>query len=164
MNLQRKKERFISDLRNRPLSFVFSKWILDRTPHIFEGERVKGIEWRHQLAAELGVDSHAISIIGTAALGFSLNPNKNFKYYDENSDIDLAIISHHHFEIGWNFLRNLGSEYYSLNGKQKAIIDDHRTRLIYWGTVATDKILPILPFGKKWHTCLSIASQKHPAD
>lgn len=164
MNLYRKKERFLSDLKNKPLSLVFSKWLLDRTPFIFEGERIKGLEWKERLAKELDVDSHAISIIGGAALGFSLNPNKNFKIYDGNSDIDLAIISYHHFEIGWNFLRNLGTEYYKLDYKQKAIVEDHRKRLIYWGTIATDKILPIFPFGKKWYSCLSTASQQHPAN
>ena len=125
MNLYRKKERFLSDLKNKPLSLVFSKWILDKTPHIFEGDKVKGIEWRERLSEDLGVDSHALSIIGSAALGFSLNPNKNFRYFDENSDIDLSIISHHHFEIGWNYLRNLGTELYKLNAKQSKRCFNH---------------------------------------
>ena len=164
MNIHRKKERFFSDLKSKPLSFVFSKWLLDATPYIFEGERITGIKWKERIATRIEVDSHAISVIGSAGLGFSLNPRKNFKYFDHESDIDLAIISHHHFEVGWNYLRNLGTDYYKLTQKQKNVIEDHRKRLIYWGTVATDKILTILPFGKTWHACLDDASHEHPAN
>ena len=34
--------------------------------------------------------------------------------------------------------------------KEKDSIRDHRERLVYWGTIATDKIIQILPFGKEW--------------
>ncbi|MEL7124434.1 MAG: hypothetical protein AAFO07_33670, partial [Bacteroidota bacterium] len=29
-------------------------------------------------------------------------------------------------------------------------LKDHRERLIYWGTIATDRIVQILPFGENW--------------
>lgn len=164
MNIHHKKERFINDLTNKPLSLVFSKWLLDRTPHIFEGKRSECLEWKESISQKLGVDSHAMSIIGTACLGFSLNPHKNFKFYDSKSDIDLAIISYHHFEISWNCLRNLKSGYYKLDYKQKSSVDDHRKRLIYWGTVATDKLLPIFPFGHTWQSHLDKFSKKSPAN
>ena len=32
----------------------------------------------------------------------------------------------------------------------RAALDDHRKRLIYWGTIATDKILPLLSYGVEW--------------
>ena len=162
MNIHRKKERFLADLRNKPLSLVFSKWILEKTPYIFDGNKVKEIEWKEELSKKLGVDSHALSIIGSAALGFSLNPNKKFRYFNEKSDIDVAIISHHHFEIGWVFLRSLGTGYYNLNPKQKASVEDHRKRLIYWGTLATDNILTMLPFGKLWFESLTKAASVFP--
>lgn len=38
--------------------------------------------------------------------------------------------------------------------KEQNSIEDHRKRLIYWGTIATDKILQILPFAQTWITAL----------
>lgn len=37
----------------------------------------------------------------------------------------------------------------------KQALEDHRNRLIYWGTIATDKILPILSFGKLWNEVIN---------
>ena len=150
MRLESAKQRFLQDLGEKPLSLVMSKWMIDRTPHLFYNSRNQCLEWKEKLAQKIGVDSHAILIMGTASLGFSLNPSKNFKLFDADSDVDVAIISHHYFEISWHCLRTLGTKIYKLNPKQKASVQDHRQRLVYWGTVATDRILPILPFGKKW--------------
>ena len=80
------------------------------------------------------------------------------------SDIDVAIISHHHFDLAWHELRNLGANYYSLNTLQRDSIDKHKSKYIYWGTIATDKILPVLSFGKEWIIGLSNMAQIHPSE
>ena len=100
-------------------------------------------------ASKIGVDSKAIVLTGSASVGFSLNPDNNLRAFTDTSDIDVAIISQHYFDISWHFLRNVGTKRYGYNRKQKDAIDDHRNRLIYWGTIATDRILQILPFGEK---------------
>src|SRR5690606_3802231 len=89
-------------------------------------------------------------LIGSAAVGLSLNPDKNFKEFNEESDIDVAVVSDHYFDISWHHLRNLGPRRHRLSTKEKLALQDHRERLIYWGTIATDKIIQILPFGASW--------------
>ena len=164
MKMKRLKETFVKELRETPISFLVSKWIIDKTPYIF-GDRVEPyLEWKECLSTKIGVDSHAISFTGSSNLGFSLNPNKNFKHFDKDSDIDVAIISHHYFDLSWHFLRNLGAEIYKLNNKQRASVRDHVSRLIYWGIIATDKIIPVLPFGKEWVNGLSEMSKIWPTE
>jgi len=162
MNIYNTKIRFLSDLNNLKTSLVVSKWLLDRTPFLFQAQRLNYLCWKESLANKLGVDSSAVSIVGSARLGLSLNPNKKFKPFDEASDVDIAIISYHHFQLAWRYLRNLGSKLYKLEPIQKSSIQDHRTRLIYWGTIATDKILGILPFGNLWLKALSETANISP--
>lgn len=81
---------------------------------------------------------------------FCLNPHKNYRLYNDESDVDVAIISELYFDIAWKELRNLGTKRYDLTPKQKASLQDHVDRLIYWGTIATDKLLELFPFGKEW--------------
>lgn len=131
-------------------AFVTSKWVLERIPFIFSDDLEKFIDWKERLSNLIGVDGKSISITGSAAVGYSLNPSKNFKEFDEQSDIDVAIISGYYFDIAWHTLRNLGPKRHSLTSKEKFSIKDHRERLIYWGTIATDKIVQILPFGESW--------------
>lgn len=126
-----------------------SKWIMERTPYIFQGKEIEYYEWKHKMASGIQVDARDIIITGTACLGYSLNPNKNFKKFNDKSDIDVGIISNYYFDIAWHELRN--QKYYKLDNHMKRAVEDHKNRLIYWGTIATDKILPILSFGKRWN-------------
>ena len=122
------------------------------------------IKWKEELSKKINIDSSAIIFTGSAGCGFSLNPNKNYKKFDDDSDIDLALISSHYFDISWHSLRNLGTKYYSLTHIQKNSVRDHEKRLIYWGTNATDKILSILPFGKLWIIALANMGRAKPCE
>ena len=158
------EDKFLSDLVTMPSSFLASKWILERIPFVFNQNNDLYIEWKEKLSELIKIDSSAIIFTGSAGCGLSLNPNKSFKLFDDDSDIDLALISNHYFDVAWYTLRNLGTKYYTLEPKAKSAIDDHVHRLIYWGTIATDKILGILPFGKTWTIALDKMGQEAPFD
>lgn len=158
------KEEFLYDLIDLPISFLASKWILERTPFAFSEDSESYLKWKEILSNKIQVDSSAIVFTGSSGCGFSLNPYKGFKEFNDESDIDIALISDHHFDIAWHSLRNLGSKYYLLTPKQRTSVDDHVNRLIYYGTIATDKILPILPFGKEWTFALNQMSKEKPVD
>jgi len=143
-------DTFKEELTANNASYICSKWLFERTPFIFNGDRLEYIKFMESLALKLKVDSKSMILTGSSCCGFSLNPNKNFKLFDDNSDIDIAITSQFYFDIAWKTFRDLGTKRYSLNAKQKSSLDDHVNRLIYWGTIATDKLLVILPFGKEW--------------
>lgn len=149
------KKEFFEDLLEKSESYIVSKWILHRTPYIFKENFLEYIIWKEKLSEKIGVDSRAICITGSSCIGFSINPNKGYKDFNEKSDIDIAIVSNHYFDLSWHYLRNMGTDMYSLNSVQKESIRDHVNRLIYWGTIATDKILSILPFGNKWVIALN---------
>ncbi len=144
------KDIFQKELLEAPVSFLVSKWVIDRVPYVFNDDREEYIFWKEELAKKLKIDGKAIIFTGSSGCGFSLNPLKNYKDFNGESDIDIALISQLHFDIAWHYLRNLGSSRMGLTNKQKASVRDHVTRLIYWGTIGTDKILEILPFGKSW--------------
>ena len=156
------KEEFLEDLVSSPPDLVASVWILNRTPHPFNGDTRLYEGWRRELAKRIDVDSSEIIITGSSAFGISLNPYKNFRYFDNNSDIDVAVISEHYFTLSWRFLRNLGSGIHGLPQPAKQSVRDHVQKYIYWGTIATDKLLPYLPYGKKWLDALSYMSEIDP--
>ena len=147
-------DQFKYDMRNNSLSFVVSKYILENRPVIFNDDN-DFIKWKEAFSQLIGIDGKDLCFVGSSAIGFSLNPAKNFKEFSIESDIDIAVVSDHFFELGWFKLRNLGTDYYSLNQKEKNSVNDHKSRLIFWGTIATDKILHLMPFGKKWIEAIS---------
>ncbi|WP_415887696.1 hypothetical protein ACMXYO_06375 [Neptuniibacter sp. QD37_6] len=156
------RKEFIDELIGTSPDLVASMWILNRVPYPFNGDPRAFENWRHKLAALVEVDASEIVITGSGAFGISLNPNKNYKDFDDGSDIDVAIISEYFFNTSWRFLRNLGSDIHKLPQPAKQSVRDHVQKYIYWGTIATDKILPYLPFGKKWADALDKMAQEHP--
>ena len=158
------RDLMIAEIASMNPSVFVSKWILDRIPHVFEADQLRYNEWRRHLAGQIDVDPSAIAFTGSASAGISLNPNKSFKGFDEQSDIDVAIISSYHFEVAWRYIRNVGSDYFKLRPAAKRSVDDHRSKYVYFGTIATDQILAYLPFGKQWLTALSTMAQKDPTE
>ena len=141
-----------------------SRWLIETIPFIFGSDIEDFILWKEELSQKIGVDSRAITLIGSCCVGFSLNPHKNFQQFDSESDIDVAVISYHHFELAWHWMRNLGASIYSLTQTQRNSVEDHVKRLIYWGAIAADRILPVLPFGKEWTIALSQMAQLNPSE
>lgn len=150
--MKRNIEDIKKELISLPSSVFITKWILEHPPFIFEDSIEEYLSWRESIAQQLKIDPHDIIITGSASLGFSLNPNKNFKSFDSKSDVDISIISSLYFNIAWHDL--IYSMPKSLPPKMNSSVADHRKRLIYWGTIATDRILPLLSFGKEWETII----------
>jgi hypothetical protein len=158
------KDVLLKELVGLDLSIFVSKWIIERTPHIFNDDFIKYIGWRRMFADKIGVDPCAVVFTGTSSVGLSLNPDKNFRAFTDKSDIDIAIISSFHFEVAWRYLKNMGSDRYKLGKQAYRSFEEHKTRLIYDGTIATDKILEYLPFGKEWIRALSDMAGEDPTE
>lgn len=146
--MERNIDQIKKELDCLPTSFFITKWIFEHTPYIFDAQESEYIRWREEVAKKLRIDPADILITGSASLGFSLSPHKNFKLFDAKSDVDVIIVSQHYFDVAWHDL--LYTSRSIIQPKMKQALDDHRSRLIYWGTIATDKILPLLSFGTEW--------------
>lgn len=150
-------------LEKSPRDFV-SYYLFEPVPFAFNGDLSAWINWKTILANGIDVDPHDIVLTGSAAIGYSLSPSKNFRPYNEKSDIDCGIISSHHFEVAWRYLRQSRSSWLSLNGSTKAAIASHQKNYVFSGTIATDRILALLPFGQNWQIALDNAGKGQPVD
>jgi len=147
----------------KPPIFV-AKWFVEKTPHIFAGNAGAHVEWRRSVADALGVSLFDLVIVGSAALGKSLNPAKVLASFDHESDVDIAVISDHYFDIAWRWMRRLGADKYRLPREAQEWVKEHESRLVYWGSIATDQLLPHMPFGPEWVKQLAAFSAKPPVD
>lgn len=142
-----------NELMNVESDIFVSRYIMDAVPFIFEDSCMEFIKWKHRIAEALKIDPRDIIITGSACLGVSLNPQKNFKNFDATSDIDIGIISPHYFDIAWHEIRNIELTYLSKSSRKK--IEDHKHRLIFYGTIAMDQIWEKISFGVQWHNALT---------
>lgn len=132
-----------------PTSFV-SHHIFAPVPFAFNGNLTAWLEWKQLLGEALDVDPQDIVMTGSAAVGFSLNPHKDFKAFHDGSDIDCGVISSHYFDVAWRYLRQQRVSWLSLPQITRNAIVSHQKSHVFAGTIAADKMLGILPFGKSW--------------
>lgn len=144
------REALIQTLQRLSATAFLEEHMFDCVPHVFAGDRTAYILWKRELGAAIDVDPACLTIVGSAAVGCSLNPVRNLKAFDSGSDVDVAVISNYHFTVAWRYLRMNGTRRLKLDARTRIAWDEHVNRYIYWGTIATDKLLGVLPFGLKW--------------
>lgn len=106
----------------------------------------------------LGVDPNAVYCIGSGAVGLSLNPKKIdnglLKPFDNDSDLDIALISETHFESAWRDLRFKGHPVIAeMEGELAAHLRWQKKRFFDGAIIATH-LLPALSFGTDWVSAL----------
>jgi hypothetical protein len=144
------REALIGTLKRETPGRFLENYIFDRVPHVFADDQDLFVCWKRALAELIEVDSACLTVVGSAAVGYSLNPFKSFKPFDGQSDVDVAVVSHYHFTVAWRHLRTHSAQRMRVDEKTRIAWDDHARRLIYWGTIATDRLLGVLPFGLLW--------------
>lgn len=89
-----RRESFRKDLysSNHNMEWIFHKHIANKSPYVF----LENPDLEHDLTQIVkeyfNVDYKDIFIVGSAQLGYSLSPQKNYRNFSKKSDIDLAII------------------------------------------------------------------------
>src|SRR5436305_4853257 len=141
------REEALEKLQNESAGAFLENHLFDRIPHVFRDDRARYLLWKRTLSEKIDVDAACITVVGGAAFGYSLNPDKNFKAFGNSSDVDVAVISHYHFSVAWRYLRTNSAQRLRVDQRTRIAWDEHAKRFIYWGTVATDRLLGVLPFG-----------------
>jgi hypothetical protein len=140
-----------------------STHLMDRIPFVFNNDWELYRTWKRKLAKLIEVDPLNITIIGSGGIGFSLNPHKDFRPFSDKSDIDVAVVSEYHFAIAWRALRALKLPDVR-TFKDREAVKEHRTNYIYWGVIATDKVLHYLPFVRPWTEAVASMTGERPTE
>lgn len=84
-------KRLILQLDNHEI--LAKVFLLDGIPYVFEKSPMKYMVFKEQVAERFRVGSHDVCIVGSAKLGFSPAPAHYGTPFDEQSDVDVVIIS-----------------------------------------------------------------------
>jgi len=144
------REALIETIQRLSAAAFLEEHMFDCVPHVFAGVRAAYVMWKRELGSAINVDPACLTIVGSAAVGCSLNPVKNLKPFESGSDVDVAVISDYHFTVAWRYLRMNGARRLKVDLRTRNAWDEHVKKYIYWGTIATDKLLGVLPFGLQW--------------
>lgn len=101
MEIKELKEKFFEEIKNDSFSneYIIQKYLCNGSSPILNEDRLFLI--KHKISCYFNIHPNEIILTGSGKLGFSIAPNKNYKNFNEDSDIDLAIVSNRLFEKYW---------------------------------------------------------------
>jgi hypothetical protein len=117
------------------------------------------LELKETLSTYFKVPIKNIEIVGSAKLGLSLSKDRFGKKYDNNSDIDLVLVSSELFDEAWHELLKLEYKFHQLSTKERAFLDDCYGTL-HRGFISPEKLPPKTDFHKYWWRIFSNLSNK----
>ena len=125
---------FRSRLRQEPLPNLVEEYLFQGPSFLFEENPQAETKLKAFLAAELGVTTDGICIVGSAKTGFSLSPDSFPRAFRNQSDVDIAVVDAALFDRAWDaFLR----WHYPI--KDKDLSQGHRRWIrsrmddVFWG-------------------------------
>ncbi|HBB2971248.1 TPA: hypothetical protein KAC81_005634, partial [Escherichia coli] len=97
------KEKLLSD----DIRDVYQRYLLGHDIWYFR-EQKKSItfakdydEFKLYMSKKLEIHVNNIAIVGSAKMGFSLSPDKNYRTFNDESDIDLVLVSDRIYKSSW---------------------------------------------------------------
>ena len=100
---------------------------------------------RSRVAKKFGLHPNEVLVVGSAKLGFSIVPDKEYDLFSDESDIDVALISSKLFDEYWN-------QVYNFKEKNPYWNEDDFVEYLFQGWIRPDKFpqSKLFPLRKDW--------------
>jgi predicted nucleotidyltransferase len=123
--IERRKATFKAELNNDLISdiAIIRKNLLHGNPIIFHENEEKYFYLKQKVADFFNVSTTKVVMVGSAKLGFSIAPKKLWKDFNEESDIDIVVISEDVFDEYWKELLD-----FNINTKARSEQEDKNFR------------------------------------
>jgi len=110
--IEQRREEFKQYVLNHKPDEIIDKYLLFGTPYIFRNDENVYFELQKEIEDYFCVKRGNVHIVGSSKLGFSISPQKRFRDWTIDSDIDIAIVDFNVFMKYWK-------EFYHYNPKLK---------------------------------------------
>lgn len=143
------KEIFISELKIKDKKEIYINYFQGNQVWYFsnylkEADPSKTYDqFKRFVATTLDVNFNDISLVGSGKLGYSLAPEKKFRDFNEESDLDLVIVSRKYFHKFWDTYLDLHDN--KINFGYQYIASN-----IFRRFVSVKKVSPTHPFFIEW--------------
>lgn len=106
MTIKKRTDEFKSILTDKTIKDkdIVQRYIGYGDPFVFNNDQSKYFELKKIIADGFRIHPNEVTMVGSAKLGFSIAPNKLWAPFNDESDIDMAIISEKIFTDYWKDL------------------------------------------------------------
>ncbi len=112
---------------------IINDHLLGGPTYLFLEDPAEEASFKGQTAERLGIPPDAIHLVGSAKLGFSVDPAKFPRAFSPSSDIDLLVIDESLFDQLWSAILRWHQPIRNRAGSGASDWARKRRREIYWG-------------------------------
>ena len=134
--------------RMTPRDFI-DTWLFGSPPYAFALYRDDYGMFRRELAEKLRVHPSDLALVGSARLGFSMNPSKLLAPFSEASDLDVVVVSSLIFDEAWCNLLTLERSAQSGDAEEKRLFRKTRENF-FDGYLRPDRVPVASWLSKEW--------------
>ena len=98
--IEQRITNFKGDLLALTDDIMFQKHIVFGDSYALSSDQY--FELKHQIAMQFGLHSTQVILVGSAKLGFSIAPTKQYQSFGDASDLDIAVVSEDFFGKLWS--------------------------------------------------------------
>lgn len=144
-------ENFKIDLADENMTSkdILNKYIFTGEPYIFNTNIGLYSKLKSQLSTHFSVEVTKIFMVGSAKLGFSIAREKLWKIFDDDSDIDMVIISGELFDSFWHDLSGLSNIRYASTEQDEKKYNSF-LKYFFRGWIRTDFLPLSHPKTQEW--------------
>ena len=154
------KAELLKMLAERRHNEVIEEHLIRGVPFVFR-DRVEGYDkFVETLAGQFQTPKEDVSVIGSARLGFSINPDKFPAAFRPASDIDVVIVNAAKFDKAWFELSGIGRRRFGMERKIQIAFQEHRENNIFFGFIVPDRLPGIVSFSPIWFFGLQLVGRQ----
>jgi len=144
------KEEFTDLLRSRDIEEIVRGYLFEGETHIFRSKPSAYVSFRARLGSALGCSPEDVKLVGSAKLGFSLDPDNYGKAFSARSDLDVVVVSAAMFDQAWIELVKAGPTTKALSYSVRNFFREHRRNKVFWGYIEPSNLRGAVTCYKIW--------------
>jgi hypothetical protein len=148
------KNEVVAMLKAKRQSEVVNDHLLKGVPFVFQANPPAYQNFVGTLSAQFRTPVEDITIIGSARLGISLDPDKFGTPFSRTSDVDTIVVNAQMFDTAWFELYNLGRKRFLLPRRIQNAYNEHKSGNVFYGYIEPEKLPGIVKLSPLWFSTL----------
>jgi hypothetical protein len=148
-------------LKTRTSEDIVQELLYDPSPFCYYDNNESYLKLRKKICEKFQIHPQNFTIVGSAKIGFSLDPKNHPRVFQNNSDIDIVLVSEDLFQKIWFDLLKIEKEINEGRLRLDAVRAhnfNYIKKLIFQGWIRMDVIYETFDFARDWwdfFNCLS---------
>jgi hypothetical protein len=148
------KNEVVAMLKAKQQTQIVNDHVLTGVPFVFQSNPPAYQNFVGTLSLQFRTPAADITVIGSARLGISLDPDKFGTPFSKTSDVDTIVVNAQMFDTAWFELYNLGRSKALLPVQVRNVYHEHKKNNVFYGYIEPGRLPGVVKLSPLWFRTL----------